>query len=398
MKYFDYPYFKLMVLYILLSVLYKKSRNQRVVKMVVIRFLLSFLIFVYFPAHAIEKESYGNFYEPMKFVRTGNGGNCNGCEWISAIGMIDEFTPAKFEQFFRENPYSLTVVFHSPGGSLIAGMELGRLLRKYNIPVSIGETQRDSYNYSKKVDGICASACAYAFLGGVSRSIDADSKIGFHQFYTASALDESIRILRMGNSLLSVDQVLSGLLAEYLSDMGIDARILRLASLAGSNQLLTPNDHELKLFRIVTSNDFSPIQLEHFRNGIRVFSTNGYVGYPVRKLSAFCRRKNKKAVFMIETDKVSLTKESIFNIEFSSDDGNTNILIPTNNINIFNGETTDGIIIYLSEDIKARALNSRSFNFSIDSPRVTFGTFIEGGFNLNNDERNMLRLAWSNCI
>lgn len=370
--------------------------------MVVARFVLYLLIFILFPVHAVGKENYGNFNESMRFVLAGNGGNCNGCEWISAIGTIDESTPAKFEQFYKEHPYSTTVVFHSPGGSLMAGMELGRLLRKYKIPVSIGETRRGTYRYSETIEGVCASACAYAFLGGASRSIDSDSKIGFHQFYRASTLKESKRTIRIGDSLLSADQVLSGLIAEYLSEMGIDARVLTLASLVGSNQLLSPDDKELRTFRIVTSNDFSPIQIEQFRNGIRVFSTNDYVGSPVRKLSAFCLQQNEQAVFMIETDKVDLTKdelkESIFSIEFSSDEGDKNILISKNNINIFKGETTDGIIIMFTEDLKARALNSGSFNFSINSPRVIFGTWIEGGFTLTNNERNMLRLAWSNCI
>lgn len=395
-----------------------KKEYIKIIKVVVVlfsvsinlRYTLLFFILLSFSAQAAKKEINDKFYEPMRFALAGDGGNCNGCEWISAIGVIDETTPKKFERFYKKySSYSTSVHFHSPGGNLIAGMELGRLLRQYKVPVYINETKKletlrayDDYSDEWRqttVKGICASACAYAFLGGISRSIDKDSKIGFHQFYNSADQGDFSKHIKIGNSQLSVDQVFSGLIAGYLAEMGVDSRVLTLASVAGNNQLLSLNDAELKVLNIVTDHGPSPMQMEQFKGGIRVFSTNNYVGYPVREISAFCLKHNYKPVFMIEANKVSSSqdiKQSIWSIEFSSDD--TKFPISKDNLDIIYGEQTDGIIIYLSDELKEYALNSKKFGISIDSPRSLWGTWVGGGFTLTDEERGMLRLAWSNCI
>jgi hypothetical protein len=80
----------------------------------------------------------------------------------------------------------------SPGGSLLPALKLGELIRAGGYNTSLGE--------------ICASACAYALIGGVNRyiaqkdsgvdrdydnrNVDADgTKLGIHQFYQSAALD-----------------------------------------------------------------------------------------------------------------------------------------------------------------------------------------------------------------
>lgn len=134
------------------------------------------------------------YAKPMTFKAVGNGGNCLGCTWISAEGEITQDTPYEFEKFVKNRSlYGDALVFNSPGGDLMAGLKLGKLLRKYKVKASIGRTVLDSYVtqdykwYAIKEDGICVSACAYAFLGAVERHVE-ENQLGFHQFYDQKAL------------------------------------------------------------------------------------------------------------------------------------------------------------------------------------------------------------------
>jgi hypothetical protein len=68
-----------------------------------------------------------------------------------------------------------TVAFRSDGGSLLAGIRIGMLIRVKNF-------------ISVVPDGAqCASACAVAWLGGVQRFIGTRAKIGFHAAYVQRA-------------------------------------------------------------------------------------------------------------------------------------------------------------------------------------------------------------------
>jgi hypothetical protein len=61
------------------------------------------------------------------------------------------------------------VLLNSPGGSVPAALEMGRLLRKYL--------------FRTVVDGgsSCSSACVFLLAGGVSRSVFLDGRIGLHR-------------------------------------------------------------------------------------------------------------------------------------------------------------------------------------------------------------------------
>lgn len=57
------------------------------------------------------------------------------------------------------------VLLHSPGGSLIAGLELGELIRARGMETEIGIWKSEG-TFGDTVDGgYCMSACSYAFLG-----------------------------------------------------------------------------------------------------------------------------------------------------------------------------------------------------------------------------------------
>jgi hypothetical protein len=74
------------------------------------------------------------------------------------------------------------------------------------------------YSYKRS---LCASACAYAFLGGVTRSYEPNDLYGLHRFGKPSGTvsgDEA--------------QIVTSAVAKYIESMGVDVAMLKLASSA----------------------------------------------------------------------------------------------------------------------------------------------------------------------
>jgi hypothetical protein len=134
--------------------------------------------------------------EPMRFTQAGT--------YIVAQGDITSETPAEFGRL-SATP-GMDLYFDSPGGNLIAGLELGRLIRRAGLNTRVAPSGAG-----------CYSACVYAFAGGVVRTYDGHGELGVHQFHG-------------GLSERSVQTTLA-LLSGYLDEMGVDHRLLEVASL-----------------------------------------------------------------------------------------------------------------------------------------------------------------------
>jgi hypothetical protein len=63
---------------------------------------------------------------------------------------------------------SAFVAFSSDGGSLAAGLRIGEAIRREGFSAIVLDGRR------------CASACAFACLGGIERFLGTDARIGFH--------------------------------------------------------------------------------------------------------------------------------------------------------------------------------------------------------------------------
>lgn len=89
---------------------------------------------------------------------------------VSITGELD-FGDAIAFQRKTEQVSDAVVVLHSPGGNAAAGISIGRAIRKKGyvtlVPPSVN----------------CASACAWAWLGGAHRLMGARARIGFHAAY-----------------------------------------------------------------------------------------------------------------------------------------------------------------------------------------------------------------------
>ena len=190
--------------------------------------------------------------QPMTFELTGSGGNCNGCDWVAAEGTITKETPAALRAFIKEHPWNFTVAFHSPGGNLFAGFEIGRILKEHGLNVTISKSVpiKDSA-YSEEAPGICVSACAYAFLGGKVRFVE-KQQLGFHQFSDPRANDDPDAALFTATDRIK-DQLITGKIIEYLREMEIDLRLYEIAAEVLPSQIKLLNEEELRDLKIPTN-------------------------------------------------------------------------------------------------------------------------------------------------
>jgi hypothetical protein len=137
-----------------------------------------------------------------------------GCDPLRCGG-----TPSDFEHFVAQDKYiPPTIRFHSPGGLLVAGVELGQKIRAHGFNTEVGSDLWDpkgepkDWRVSARRPGVCASACAYAFLGGVERTLDEDSRFGVHRFYSQKSLDQPTARQFTGDDLDGTQRLMAGLM------------------------------------------------------------------------------------------------------------------------------------------------------------------------------------------
>ncbi len=147
----------------------------------------------------------GRDEEPMRFEVIQLS---KSISFLQAIGTITKETPAEFARFMASDAAgtSRDLALHSPGGDVLAGLALGRAIRHARLNTSIGrsiplEGLMRVYRYK---EASCASACAYAFLGGIGRSYPAGAVYALNR--DAAALPEPV--------------------LQYVAEMGVDPRLL----------------------------------------------------------------------------------------------------------------------------------------------------------------------------
>ena len=166
----------------------------------------------------------------MTFKTYYEDGGSSSAYYILAEGVITPDTPTQFAIFAKSVKAQPVVYFNSLGGNLAAGIQLGRKIRELALDTYVGG-EYISYNslgkYQTLVNqSVCFSACAYAFLGGTSRKVATNQAFGVHQFFSGN-----------GDAGESSAQVGVTVLANYLDEMGVDRKLLDVASLTASSKI-----------------------------------------------------------------------------------------------------------------------------------------------------------------
>jgi hypothetical protein len=139
-----------------------------------------------------------------------------GNAWrINAIGPIDTEAPERLRRLIINHniPDGSTIFFNSPGGNVIAAMELGRVLRDFGLFSEVG-TFGSHASPQQQNAGICLSACALAFIGGKFRFHRNNTLFGVHRFYSVES--------QLGDD---ITQILSSMIIQYIREMGVDTRL-----------------------------------------------------------------------------------------------------------------------------------------------------------------------------
>jgi hypothetical protein len=348
----------------------------------------------------------GTLDAPMSFVAAGTGGNCSECSWIAAIGTITADTPAALERLWGppDDGWSPTLAIHSRGGDLAAALELGRVLRRYKAFVVVAETTNirlDPWTVQEQGPGICASACVYAFLGGATRAVHPGSLIGLHQF--RSATPEATKVVAAALELagFSLDQLLMGLVAEYVAEMGIDGRILSRAVQAPAHDVELLSESDLAALGIVTSREFGLWQIEPYRGGLIAFSKTGDATSSSRQVTAFCTAGGPPTLmltFVIPSFKSrfkSAQDVPIKGLEIYL--GGSDVDLPVSQVKYRIEESGQ---VFLQGSLDARAvhtlLQAKEIRVSPDLPYYVVRNAI-AVVKIDERARQSLRLAFKNC-
>lgn len=147
----------------------------------------------------------------------------------TAVLVSGEFSYGDEKRFKREvlaaKPVS-EVIFASAGGNVFAALEIGRFLRQTGLPTRVNRGQ------------VCASACVYALIGGLFRTIENGARIGVHM----SSLSGDKEIIRDVTELIrrrgaagaqevvaAIEQSAATIMAaqaRYLVDMSVSMELM----------------------------------------------------------------------------------------------------------------------------------------------------------------------------
>jgi len=240
---------------------------------------------------------------PMRFSVfwpcSGNSGIC--APRILAEGVVERDSGAKFSRFL-ENPQAhshklppaATVVFDSPGGNLVGGMELGRVIRANKLQTALASGYAQIYkgDMGERVflnSAICASACSLAFVGGVRRKLEDDARFGIHQFSG-----------NRGSVGDGATQVTIVILAAYLEEMGIDRQLLDVASLISASQMHWLTPQQARQLRVDNTRSKSiPWAIRASAQGVPFLVIEQEISYGRRIRLAISMEKNRAIVFAI---------------------------------------------------------------------------------------------------
>lgn len=153
---------------------------------------------------------------------------------IYADGVITMTTSEEFDRLMEKEklPSGTEIYLNSPGGSYLGGLHLGQSFRQHGVSTYLGRQRIKGHS---QLPALCASACAYAFAGGIHRYFYGNQdRLGVHQFYLSG--DNKVDL---GDA-----QLISSVLVSYLQTMGVDPALFSAASQSRRDEILWLTDKQ----------------------------------------------------------------------------------------------------------------------------------------------------------
>lgn len=179
---------------------------------------------------------------PMRFLIVRSDQRAAGHGIVQAIYATGEIVPGTADTLDSllngagVAPGSL-LVLDSGGGALVDSLVMGNVIRWHGLVTMVGRPgpADPQTGLPEPEPGSCLSACTLAFLGGAMRYAGPyGSRFGVHQFFSSITQDPSFTPQAV--------QTMSGLIYDYVRDMGVDSQFLveMARALPGKMNLLSP--------------------------------------------------------------------------------------------------------------------------------------------------------------
>jgi hypothetical protein len=171
---------------------------------------------------------------------------------IVAEGVIEEDTPLAFVEFMRTAALapglSNVVLLNSPGGNVVASMELGMTFRRLHTAAYVAGFASSGAE-SGPVAGECASACVYAFMGAVRRVAPRDSRLALHRMsVTLAGVGPYAGVYKR-----FADPPMVALLSQYAQRMGVSSDLVHTAETLEPDHIHILTAREIARWRLAVS-------------------------------------------------------------------------------------------------------------------------------------------------
>ncbi len=171
-------------------------------------------------------------------------------------GEIDSSAAMRVEEVLKQvGSDGADVYVNSPGGNLLVGMQIGRMLRKAGVNTYIGTLGPEPLSSVggqralKHIPGYCHSACSLAYLGGIYRYAGKQEAFGVHRFSSSAAPSPSD---------LDTAQVISAALVAYIREMDVDPGLFDLMVERGKDGIRLLTSEELARLHVVNNGRLKP--------------------------------------------------------------------------------------------------------------------------------------------
>ncbi|THD47423.1 MAG: hypothetical protein E7774_04795 [Bradyrhizobium sp.] len=184
-------------------------------------------------------------FRAVNFDSTGCAADCP--QVIIADGVIGVDTPEAFAEFARQaaqtEPFRGVIFLNSPGGNVVASMELGRAFRRARATIMVAGFATMGA-LSGPVAGECLSACVYALMGAARRVAPPASRIGLHRMFSGDT--DGAR-----SGIADRDMVIE--VARYAAQMGVDPALVWRAESQAPGVLRVLTTAEIARWRLATT-------------------------------------------------------------------------------------------------------------------------------------------------
>lgn len=213
------------------------------------------------------------------------GGNSASCaDVMVGQGVFDASTVSTFiaalKYHSRDNKNPVlgqgvsTIIISSPGGSLSAGIALGLEIRRLRMNTTVVSSFSEWVRVKSGIDYMerpilqnakCLSACSYAMLGGVKRSVESENALGVHQF-NSTGYDQNLE---------SNTQTTTAQLALYVNRMGVLPGFMTLASLTKPDEITYVSKGQARDLQVDNVNiSLSPWRIKATEAGVPIMYVN----------------------------------------------------------------------------------------------------------------------------